>query len=225
MHTNRQLMAAGRQILKSEDNIPIVEKALEYLLYCGIDPKAIPETDWDISEYPEVQMDKADRKKKQLRKFLESSTHKRYIFHAAITYLLMSGLKDSTLCPACGFSRATVFGWQKNVREGGWKTLKRKSSPGCPKKLPNKLLNEIREDIFLFDDKPRVNKIAVYIYKKYGIKMTERYCQQLYHKLNKERPYPYGQQNLFYMIGFSYDDEKEWMANYDAIYKEMFRTQ
>ena len=213
----KQILSAGTRLLLNEENNEIAVNAILHLLLCGIDATDIKGMKTDMLQ--KLQTTGYERDK--VAAFLSSNRHNRFIWHATITLLLMKGTSIDVLCPACGFSRSTVFGWQKKVLESGWNSLMPKDIPGCPSKLSDEQIREIKNDLFLFRDKPHGKKLAVYIYKKFGVKLTERYCQSLYKRLDREIGLPYGQINLLYEFSDLYDDVKEWMANCNAIYKEI----
>ncbi len=222
---NKQLISAGTRLLNSEENHIVSINTILYLLLCGIkasdirgaNPKKLAEIEGKKHEYGQLD---------ELKEFLSSTPHNVFIWHATITYLHMIGTKTDVLCPACGFSRATLFNWQKKVLEQGWNSLMAKKPTGRPYKLTDEQLLEIKNNFFLFNKKPHGKKIAVFIYKMYGIKMTERSCQNLYKKMDSElKPLSmYRQPNpLYYADPERYSDIKEWMEKYLEIFDEMKR--
>ncbi len=220
----KQIVSEGtKRLQKDEENRKIFCLVILFLQLCGIDEADIKGLEPESLQLIEKFKAKHPQKE-QIKSFLTSSHPNRYIWHATIVYLLMKGTKMNVLCPACGFNRSTIFGWQKKVTEDGWISLLPKKIPGCPTKLSEEQLHEIKYDLFLFDRKPHGKKLAVYIYKKYGVKLTERYCQSLYKKLASERTTLYGQTSLMYMFSDTYDDVKVWMANYETIFADMTKS-
>ena len=217
---NQQVLSAGTRLLQDEQNFEIFLNTIVYLSHGGLDPRSIRGiTENGIALFKQ-EKEKTD--KQELRKWLTSSSHHRFIYHATITYLFIKGIPLDVLCPASGFKRSTLFSWKKKVLENGWKSLMRKETPGRPKKLTDQQLQEIKLQQHLFYDSPHGKKLAVYIYKKYGIKMTERSCQLLFNRLEIKRPEGELLGQLYFSDLFGDGEQmKTYVDNYEDIYKEM----
>lgn len=217
----KQLISAGTKMLTSEANKDTYLKALTYLILCGIEPGTLKGlSEETLSELATV-IPQSLGQKDTLAKHLYSSKHTKYILHATITLLFMKGTGADVLCPFCGFSRATLFNWQKRVLDGGWKALMRKPGTGRPYLLNSKQMEELKYDLWLvIARKPLGKRISVYIWKTFGIKMSERSCQALYKKLVYEMNTWDFLPKLIRYNGSELFDLEQDLANCKSIYEE-----
>ena len=103
---------------------------------------------------------------------------------------IMSGEKidSNTLARSFGFSTRSIDNWTKAVLEDDYDSLYDKKIPGRPPSLDDHQLDEIKKAIldsplnygfWRWDGK----SASAYIYEKYGVLLTPRECQNLFHKM------------------------------------------
>jgi len=129
---------------------------------------------------------------------ITSSDESKYLFRVFAVNMVLSGTTAAQVGASAGVSRATVSGWVKTADEKGFEALHSKERSGRPPKLNSTQLAEIDIAIqsnpaeygFKVWDGPSLSE---HIKLKYGIEMSARSCQRLFHKLNfsQIRPQPY----------------------------------
>ncbi len=112
--------------------------------------------------------------------------------------MVLSVMSASQVGISAGVSRATVSGWVKTADEKGFEALHTKERSGRPSKLNSAQLAEI--DVALQSNPAEYGfkvwdgpSLSEHIKSKYGIEISVRSCQRIFHQLNfsRIRPQPY----------------------------------
>lgn len=135
---------------------------------------------------------------RQGKEIMSSSEESKYYFRVFAVNMVLSGTPASSVALSSGFTKAAVTGWVKAVDEHGFQALIPKKQSGRPKKLTDDQRKDI-DELLQKDPKDCGYKVwdgptvSDYIKKKFGIDMSTRQCQRLFHELgySKIRPQMY----------------------------------
>lgn len=129
---------------------------------------------------------------------MASSEESKYLFRVFAVNMVLSGTSAAQVGASAGVTRAAVSGWVKIADEKGFDALHTKERSGRPSKLNSAQLAEIDKAIqsnpaeygFKVWDGPSLSE---HIKSKYGIVLSVRSCQRIFHQLNfsRIRPQPY----------------------------------
>ena len=134
----------------------------------------------------------------QGKAIMSSSDDSKYHFRVFAVNMVLSGCSASQIGEMAGISKAAITGWVKTVDEQGFEALRTKQRPGRPGRLSDEQLSEI--DTTLQSDPNEQgfkvwdgSSLSAYIGKTYGINLSIRQCQRLFHTLGYShiRPQPY----------------------------------
>ncbi len=137
--------------------------------------------------------------REQGKSILESSAKSRFYFRVLAVTMALSDWKISQIAEILNVSRMSISTWVKTVDEKGFDALKSKKHEGRPPKLTVEQRTEIdsvlQSDPNLYGykiwDGPNLSS---YIKSTYGIDLSVRQCQRLFHSLGfsliRPRPYP-----------------------------------
>lgn len=134
----------------------------------------------------------------QGKAIMSSSDDSKYHFRVFAVNMVLSGCSASQIGEMAGISKAAITGWVKTVDEQGFEALRTKQRPGRPRRLSDEQLSEI--DTTLQSDPNEQgfkvwdgSSLSAYISKTYGINLSIRQCQRLFHTLGYShiRPQPY----------------------------------
>ena len=117
-----------------------------------------------------------------------SSDESKYHFKVFAVNMVLSGTSASDVGRSAGVSKVTVTNWVKTVDEQGFESLRVKKQPGRPSKLSTEQLQEIdaalskEASVFGYKvwDGPT---LSGFILDKYGVTLSVRQCQRLFHQL------------------------------------------
>lgn len=136
---------------------------------------------------------------KQGNAILNSSSDARFHFRVLAVTLALSDFKISRLAEILKVSRMSISTWVKIADEKGFDALKTQKHEGRPPKLTSKQREEI-DSVLQSDPNQYGYKIwdgpnlSDYIKISYGIELSVRQCQRLFHSLGfsliRPRPYP-----------------------------------
>lgn len=126
--------------------------------------------------------------KAKAQEILSSNSDAKYLHRVECVNLVLNGIAPSSLSKMVRESKNTITSWVKTADEQGFDALKIKEYPGRPKRLNNEALLEIKNAII---DDPEKHGFRVwdgpslseFIRAKYGIEMSVRQCQRLFHEL------------------------------------------
>lgn len=124
----------------------------------------------------------------QGKAIMSSSDESRFHFRVFAVNMVLSGCPASQIGAMAGVSKAAVSGWVKAVDEKGFDALRSKGHHGRPKKLSEEQYNEI-DTVLQSDSRDYGYKnwdgpsLSSYISSKYGVNMSIRQCQRMFHKL------------------------------------------
>ena len=134
----------------------------------------------------------------QGKTIMTSSEESKYLFKVFAVNMVLSGTSAAQVGVSAGVTRATVSSWVKTADEKGFEALHTKERSGRPSKLSSVQLAEIdivlqsnpEEYGFKIWDGPTLSE---YIKSTYGIEISVRSCQRIFHQLNfsRIRPQPY----------------------------------
>ena len=134
----------------------------------------------------------------QGKAIMSSSDESRFHFRVFAVNMVLSGFPASEIAKMAGVSKVAVTGWVKAVDEKGFDALRSKGRTGRPSKLTDEQMKEI--DVALQSD-PNIYgfklwdgpSLSSFINNKYGISMSVRQCQRIFHELGFSliRPQPY----------------------------------
>lgn len=133
---------------------------------------------------------------KQGKDIIESSSDdERYIIRVLIVNMVLSGNKASSVADISGYSKVTVSGWVKTVNEEGFEALRPRPHLGKKAKLSDEQYDAIdlvlqtspQDHGFKVWDGP---SLSSYISNTYGIDLSVRQCQRMFHKLGYSRIRP-----------------------------------
>lgn len=134
----------------------------------------------------------------QGKAIMSSSDESRYHFRVFAVNMVLSGCSAAQIGAMAGVSKVAVTGWVKTADEQGFEALRPKKHKGRAAKLTEEQCNEI--DIVLQSDPKEFGykkwdgpTLSAYIQTKYGITLSVRQCQRLFHSLGFShiRPQPY----------------------------------
>ena len=102
--------------------------------------------------------------------------------------MILSGTSASDVGRSAGISKVTVTNWVKTVDEHGFESLRVKKQSGRPSKLSTEQLQEMDAALskkasefgYKVWDGPT---LSGFILDKYGITLSVRQCQRLFHEL------------------------------------------
>ncbi len=128
----------------------------------------------------------------------ESSEDSAYRIRVFAVNMVLSGCSAADVAASSGVTRATVTRWVKKVDENGFESLKTKKQTGRPSKLTDSQREEI-DSALNSDPSDHGFKIwegpslSSHVKNNYGIDISIRQCQRLFHALGYSliRPQPY----------------------------------
>lgn len=145
---------------------------------------------------------------RQGKEIMSSSNESRYYFRVFTVNMVLSGLPPSQICEMAGVTKQAITGWVKLADEQGFDALKSKERSGRPSKLTKEQKASIDAALnsdpnkygFKVWDGPSLSK---HIQKEFGLDISVRQCQRLFHQLGYSliRPQPYPSKG--------YEDSKE----------------
>lgn len=145
---------------------------------------------------------------RQGKEIMSSSNESRYYFRVFTVNMVLSGLPPSQICEMAGVTKQAITGWVKLADEQGFDALKSKERSGRPLKLTKEQKASIDAALnsdpnkygFKVWDGPSLSK---HIQKEFGLDISVRQCQRLFHQLGYSliRPQPYPSKG--------YEDSKE----------------
>lgn len=135
----------------------------------------------------------------QGKSILESSSKSRFYFRVLAVTMALSDWKISQIAEILKVSRMSISTWVKTADEKGFDALKTQKHEGRPSKLTAEQREEI--DRVLQSDPNQYGykiwdgpNLSAYIKSSYGIELSVRQCQRLFHSLGfsliRPRPYP-----------------------------------
>ncbi len=151
---------------------------------------------------PEVLLEKG--------KAIMSSTDKaRFHFKVFAVNMVLSGCPVSQISAMASVSKVAITSWVKTVDEQGFNALRSKQRSGRPPKLSaeqyaaidSALQSDPKDFSFKVWDGP---SLSSYISSTFGVQISGRQCQRLFHDLGYShiRPQPYPSKG--------YEDSEEW---------------
>jgi transposase len=135
---------------------------------------------------------------KQGKAIMSSSDESRFHFRVFAVNMVLSGFPASEIGAMAGVSKVAVTGWVKTADEQGFDALRPKGHKGAMPKLTDEQCKVI--DAALQSDPKEYGyknwdgpSLAAYIESKFGVTLSVRQCQRLFHKLGYShiRPQPY----------------------------------
>ena len=137
------------------------------------------------------------------KKLIKTINDEKYRHKVEIVNLVISGINPKKLSDVCKESKSTIYLWVKLVDENGFEALCPKKRNGRPTKLSDQQCLEIKAVLELDNSKEHGYSVwdgpnlSDYIKKKYGIDLSVRQCQRLFHKLGFSlvRPQTYPSKN------------------------------
>lgn len=134
----------------------------------------------------------------QGKAIMSSSDESKFHFRVFAVNMVLSGCSAAEIGNMAGVSKVAVTGWVKTADEQGFEALKSQNRSGRPKKLTSEQLQAI-DTVLQSDPKEHGYKnwdgpaLASYIKSKYGVTLSVRQCQRLFHNLGYSliRPQPY----------------------------------
>lgn len=129
------------------------------------------------------------------RNIMDATIDSRYYNRVAAVNAVLSGVSPNKAALWFGMTGRSLTGWVKKVDEQGFDSLKDKPRPGAPSKLNSVQLEEIDKMLQSFPvdygckvwDGPSLSSV---IKQKYGIELSTRQCQRLFHRLGYSRVRP-----------------------------------
>lgn len=134
----------------------------------------------------------------QGKAIMSSTDEARFHFKVFAVNMVLSGCPVSQISSLTGVSKVTVTGWVKTADERGFDALRPRQHPGRPPKLSAEQCTTIDSAIqsdpkdfgFKVWDGP---SLSSYISSAFGVQLSVRQCQRLFHGLGYSciRPQPY----------------------------------
>lgn len=134
----------------------------------------------------------------QGKAILSSTDESRFHFRVFAVNMVLSGCPASQVSDMAGVSKAAVTSWVKTADEQGFNALRSKLHPGRPPKLTTEqcaaidsaLQSDPKDFGFKVWDGP---SLSSYIGSAFGVQISVRQCQRLFHNLgySRIRPQPY----------------------------------
>lgn len=129
------------------------------------------------------------------RNIMDSTIDSRFYNRVAAVNAVLSGVSPNQAAGWFGMTGRSLAGWVKKVDEQGFDSLKDKSRSGAPPKLNVAQLEEIDKMLQSSPsdygckvwDGPSLSSV---IKQRYGIELSTRQCQRLFHKLGYSRVRP-----------------------------------
>ena len=119
---------------------------------------------------------------------MSSSDESKFHFKVFAVNMVLSGTSASDVGRSAGVSKVTVTNWVKTVDEQGFDALRARKQTGRPSKLSPEQLQEI--DAALSQDASEFGykvwdgpTLSTFILDKYGVTLSVRQCQRLFHEL------------------------------------------
>lgn len=129
------------------------------------------------------------------REIMESTIDSRFYNRVAAVNAVLSGVAPAVAAVWFGMTGRALSIWVKKADECGFESLRDKPKPGAPQKLSENQLDEIDKMIQSSPgdfgcnvwDGPTLSSV---IKEKFGVDISTRQCQRLFHKLgySKIRP-------------------------------------
>ena len=134
----------------------------------------------------------------QGKTIMSSTDEARFHFKVFAVNMILSGCPVSQISDMAGVSKVAITGWVKTVDEQGFDALRSRQRPGRPPKLSTEQCAAIDSAIqsdpkdfgFKVWDGP---SLSSYINTTFGVQISVRQCQRLFHDLGYShiRPQPY----------------------------------
>ncbi len=124
----------------------------------------------------------------QGKMIVHSTDDAKYQHKVELVLLVLAGLTPSFLSEYCAESKNTITSWVKTVTENGYDALAIGKPTGRPPKLSLTQLEELKS---ILKDASSVHGYNVWdgksvsnlVGKRFGVKMSVRQCQRLFHTL------------------------------------------
>ena len=119
---------------------------------------------------------------------MSSSNESRFHFRVFSVNMVLSGFPASEIAKLAGVSKVAVTNWVRAVDEKGFDAIRPKGRSGRPSKLTAEQKKMI-DDVLQSDPKEHGYKVwdgpslSSYIKDAFGITMSVRQCQRLFHEL------------------------------------------
>ena len=134
----------------------------------------------------------------QGKAIMTSSEESRFLFRVFAVNMVLSGCTASQIGELAGLSKAAVTGWVKTADEQGFDALRSQQRSGRPSKLSKEKIQQI-DALLQTDPKEHGYKVwdgptlAAYIKNTFGVELSARQCQRMFHNLGYSliRPQPY----------------------------------
>lgn len=135
---------------------------------------------------------------RQGKAIMSSSDESRFHFRVFAVNMVLSGFPASEIGKLAGVSKVAVSSWVKTADEKGFDALKSKKRAGRPPKLTDEQKRSV--DLALQANPNNYGyklwdgpSLSAYIADAFGVKMSIRQCQRLFHELGFShiRPQPY----------------------------------
>ena len=134
----------------------------------------------------------------QGKAIMTSSEESRFLFRVFAVNMVLSGCTASQIGELAGLSKAAITGWVKTADEQGFDALRSQQRSGRPSKLSEEKIQQI-DGLLQTDPKEHGYKVwdgptlSAYIKNMFGIELSVRQCQRLFHNLGYSliRPQPY----------------------------------
>lgn len=146
----------------------------------------------------------------QGKAIMSSTDEARFHFKVFAVNMVLAGCPVSQISSLAGVSKVAVTGWVKTADEQGFAALRPRQRPGRPPKLSAEQCAAIDSAIqsdpkdfgFKIWDGP---SLSSYISNTFGVQLSVRQCQRLFHDLGYSciRPQPYPSK------GYEDSDERE----------------
>ena len=146
----------------------------------------------------------------QGKAIMSSTDEARFHFKVFAVNMVLAGCPVSQISTMAGVSKVTVTGWVKTADEQGFAALRSKQRSGRPPKLSTEqcaaidsaILSDPKDFGFKVWDGP---SLSSYISSTFGIRLSVRQCQRLFHDLGYShiRPQQYPSK------GYEDSDERE----------------
>ena len=128
---------------------------------------------------------------------IERSDESRYDHRLHGVLLVAQGLSCSKVADLLGHTTKTIENWVNNFNSDGFAALRDEKRTGRPSKITANLLEQINDEIRLDPHDLGYNQnlwdgklLSHHIKIKYGISISVRQCQRLFHKLDFRRRIP-----------------------------------
>jgi transposase len=127
----------------------------------------------------------------KIQNYFKKSEDAKFIRRLDIMNLVLSGIPVQQVANLYNIHRSTIYSWLDKAKKLGIETLKDVPKEGRPSQIMDTELKKIKKDLqkqpgyFGYKDSIWSGKLLSYhLNSKYGIELSVRQCQRLFHKLD-----------------------------------------